>query len=695
MKILSQKWRDNINAVVACIIIFLIVLFIILMFIEPFKVLINKHPYKSSFYLFSLILSFVMYIVYFNINSSRQMFIFKEIRNLMLIYFISIFFVRIKQGSGVLVTQEDSILICFVLNIFIKYLACNSVFEKQSKWRLVNYYKKSEFFHNYIITFIGYMAIPFLLYCIPYSMDLSFFLFIANSILALGTYPYDEDKITLEIININYKEAKELLYVSQYIKEDNNCNLILVNANKIFPDNAINKEILITNHLFYGNDESRKNEYFYIAIPINAKSIIPFDMKVKYVLNNKVYVKHRYFYIENECYGGINFSYTSRCLFHKMNLFKKLNLYSYQMKKNLSENTLIKNSIFSSYYYKNAEIIEKELFINAVDTRRFIKHDGDFGIGKSTYDIFLIANQGKKPIVISPWEENYDHDILYLIFKKIKRKSSIKIYPEAIKHCPMIFLAAFFPIIGLLITIYNYLFNYFSIQNKSSTSLLLIMVILVLISFLLDTYLIPNIIIFKKDYSIVYQEFFLEAIKRMLLSDGDLILLVEDIDRLNEHACDNTFRVVSAINRIFYLQQRIIGVLSYASNNLASISEQMKKTIDDIDNKLCFYNIGDDYYDYDSKMLKIDALCIYFAERQLSNTEKEIQEKAYKEIKQNISKINFRDLNQCIIEVINKENTLDYGLLNSKINLFVNNIKKKKSERECYDNKIGKQESHE
>lgn len=60
---------------------------------------------------------------------------------------------------------------------------------------------------------------------------------------------------------------------------------------------------------------------------------------------------------------------------------------------------------------------------NIYDRRKYVLHDGDFGCGKTVYDTSLILLSENEPIAISPWEEMCDHDLLFLIFKKLRERS--------------------------------------------------------------------------------------------------------------------------------------------------------------------------------------------------------------------------------------------------------------------------------
>ena len=43
------------------------------------------------------------------------------------------------------------------------------------------------------------------------------------------------------------------------------------------------------------------------------------------------------------------------------------------------------------------------------------------GSGKTTIDIHFAMQQGYQPVIISPWEDNYDKDILQLIYLKLSK----------------------------------------------------------------------------------------------------------------------------------------------------------------------------------------------------------------------------------------------------------------------------------
>ena len=80
------------------------------------------------------------------------------------------------------------------------------------------------------------------------------------------------------------------------------------------------------------------------------------------------------------------------------------------------------NSI--KYFDKNSkELMLDNLNDTDYDTRKWLFHDDEMGSGKTTIDIHFAMQQGYQPVIISPWEDNYDKDILQLIYLKLSKNN--------------------------------------------------------------------------------------------------------------------------------------------------------------------------------------------------------------------------------------------------------------------------------
>lgn len=104
--------------------------------------------------------------------------------------------------------------------------------------------------------------------------------------------------------------------------------------------------------------------------------------------------------------------------------------------------------------------------------------------------------------------------------------------------------------------------NHLVFFNLTNKTYLCIYLLILFISFISILYLLPYLIIFKKNSSRIYQDFYLNNIKYMLNRNSKLILLVEDIDRLDpKYICD-ILRILSKLNNSQWNSDRKLGIIS-------------------------------------------------------------------------------------------------------------------------------------
>lgn len=258
-------------------------------------------------------------------------------------------------------------------------------------------------------------------------------------------------------------------------------------------------------------------------------------------------------------------------------------------------------------------------------------HDKKFGSGKTTYDVNSILNQGRIPIIISPWEDNYDHDILYLIFDSVRNVTETKKFTPTkdIKILFFVVASALFPlymayglmlfkglvrellhfIIGLLNLHTNGIYrtiasipSYF--RSTYPNGVWVVNTIFTYAMFIWFTYvifkrLLPALTIFKKNYTQVYKSFFVSSIVNMLKRKKDYILLIEDVDRLEECPQKEVFRVLSSINTDLPKKSSIFCLMSVEG-------QQIEKDMNVLKNKIIYKNWGVYYNDKESMKKYVD-----------------------------------------------------------------------------------------
>ncbi|MDQ0361654.1 hypothetical protein [Breznakia pachnodae] len=197
--------------------------------------------------------------------------------------------------------------------------------------------------------------------------------------------------------------------------------------------------------------------------------------------------------------------------------------------------------------------------------------------------------------------------------------------------------------------------NFISLVNHQ----LGLIIIIVILTYVIYKIMIPYIIIFKKDYSRIYQDFFVKEIKKMLIYNKRFFLIIEDIDRLQEDEALSVFRTISNINSSFLLRENILGLLSY-DDGIFEFSTQGKRIYDDLENKLVLDNV-ESYYDPQQSMITYftqihDFIIKEYELRGQSDDIIKVLKKLDGNVFRLINKVkgfNFRDLKR-IISIINQ-----------------------------------------
>lgn len=507
-------------------------------------------------------------------------------------------------------------------------------------------------------------------------MECIFFLVLLLSILIIQDDR--KEKIVLDSYNINYNDIKNhslYIYNDDCIKKDKYFKIVKIDLNNIFPENVTEKEIILLNYACIANEGTNKQSTsIYLCIPLFKKDRnIPLEVLQEYKIENenrKVYKKFK-MYIEVKEYNNELLPITIGMIF---NVTKYRHRDKYVVNHDVDfKFTYSTNRFISSTILKKGQLLNDK--IN--DDRCFLKHEGAYGNGKTISDIYMIASANRIPVIISPWEENYDHDILYLIFKKIKRATNTKSHSFSKEYFAFYFsliVAVAVFVLGnndTLCSVFmpNTMLRFFQSNNNLRLigNLSIFIVIIPFIVFLIIKIIIPGFIVFKKDYTKIYQEFFIEEIYKMIQMNSEICLLIEDIDRLSEEAYNNVFRTLSSINKKCQRSNRIIGILSYASDN---INDDL---LYDLENKICYKEVNFSNERHQQKMNIIRNVLLHNGVN--TNGIKEYLSK----INDDIEQITFRDLNKLIDECFVKQNHF-------KVYLFYDNLryiaKKKKEEKQ-------------
>ncbi|MFQ6791703.1 MAG: hypothetical protein ACLRT4_02845 [Thomasclavelia sp.] len=475
---------------------------------------------------------------------------------------------------------------------------------------------------------------------------------------------YERLKIPVQSYNIDYEELLNKRIVCLNVK--NNYQIVLVDMNSIFPTNSCKRKAYVINQYCYYKESVEDSSILAIALPrinINKK----LDVYYTYTLNDGKTRKRKctlYLAIKSENFGTFISDYR-----FKNFKFALLNYDKYF--KNTKNNKFNPKYIPLNSVKYNFETEKNINFDSELESRKWLLHDERLGNGKSLYDLNSAMKLGLQPIIISPWEENYDNDILQLIFSKLVSKygnpiSSIPsnntlpficvtfagtflfIFSDTVKNTCSYFLTF---IISFMkkndATLLNCLIAHKDILLFISCAVVIIILLYLIMKFL------PSIILLKKDNSKIYQEYYINQIVKIMQKYRSACFIIEDIDRLNPNVYNDIFRILSLINKHMYNRENFIGIISLDVNSL----KKYKVTFQNISNKLICYKIGTEYDQFDS----IDKY-VYDGIRFLQKySEKDLQTEYKKFINEKLEndKLNFRDaklfVNRVIQMVINEE----------------------------------------
>ncbi|MDF9824453.1 hypothetical protein M2475_000829 [Breznakia sp. PF5-3] len=533
------------------------------------------------------------------------------------------------------------------------------------------------------------------------------------------------EKMPIKGFNIDIDTLKnEPIYVMEISKESNPY-LFEVNVDSLFGENAVDRNLHIEGAYQpsyidnANNGEIKVNDKILLLCDINESekhNIIRLKIHLSYKNQNyqnrkcsSFLKKRNYEYKYYEILLG--FTIYSTLLIpsekyqveFKKHSFKRKSINQKIAMLNKGEvddkylfRKLILNSISKIYYFND---LSNTIDLNkkVLDNRKVLLHDSSFGMGKTTYDVMSIVNQEKIPIVVSPWESNFDHDILYLIFDSVRTETSTKkfstfrdgimffylivtaIYPFFVDHFTTVFTNTVEIVSEAFVMFFNLeKFEIYRIISRKFDEIIsalhrvmpfiigiVMYFVIILIARWIFKKIIPSLIIFKKDYTKIYKTFFIDSIMEMLSKNPNYILLVEDVDRLENNAQNETFRILSSINTLLPKYSELFCLLSYDTKEADSPNKIDYKVIN---NKIIYRKWGEKYEKEQSMKKYISFIFNMIALLYEHNEGYSVQiNKLEEEVKNSgdESGINFRDIHsilQAILNDLDEKGTLDLSV---------------------------------
>lgn len=499
--------------------------------------------------------------------------------------------------------------------------------------------------------------IPNFLFILSFFFDL-----ISVLIIYPGVKKRENYKIKFTNVNLDYEDVSNNNIYSLISNSKDNYQIFKCDFTNLFPKKAINWRVGILN--FYNICYKKESgKYIYLVFPTYIKNIYETDVYLEYELEDKIQRKKFTLFLEVKTIfsKSIVTRYKINNWKEKTNKFLDSSMYKKMQIKDFDYTYLPLNII---YYNDEFKFEENAKLFNSTykDSRKWLLHDGTFGNGKTTFDILAIISEGLQPVVISPWESNYDTDLLQLIYKDISKSYKLSLIEEIFydKDLSIFMITFIVPALTIADKIYNTLKPYLNslIDYQSNTLLenmvsIFLRVIIVIIIWSIISKLMPHIILFKKDSTKLYQDYYIRRIKKILNLNPRVRLVIEDADRLEKSVFIDLFRSLSKMNSNWYYKSAPIGIISFDTKE-----EEANKILLDLKNKTIIDQISKNY-DMEESIKKYFISGLNYLKKYNADKEKMINDMIKIVKSKNIIKgKNFRDAHlhmDNIISLLKKE----------------------------------------
>lgn len=390
------------------------------------------------------------------------------------------------------------------------------------------------------------------------------FIAIINSIFPNILYNSNTFKVSFILHNLDIKAIRNELYFSNdFDKERKNYNIIKVDLSKIFEYYGLKLEDFVIKNILCTKAEifSQHKDFFYLYVTNNTNnSKIIFDAKFTNKNNKKKIYKLRL---------DISFKNVESVTF--VERYKLIVLTKYLFKRNFNKNKelicgdynklfLAYNSIFIDENYEYTKMREA-LNAEAICGRKWIEHEDEFGNGKSLLDKLVVNSVGYSALRVSSWESGYGDDFIRAIYNKLKNNKGVS-NVMMITILSTIFLSLSGELISHITTLIHSTFK----NLNQNIIYLLIILILFTIVILFYTNLRLDILLFKKDGTKLFEESYIKFIRKKLMNNN-IMLIIEDADRLSEEQICHVFSKLSLLNNSINVNRQL-GILSYSKSEL-------------------------------------------------------------------------------------------------------------------------------
>lgn len=304
-----------------------------------------------------------------------------------------------------------------------------------------------------------------------------YFFSIFLSIPKYDNYIIQENQITIRYTNLELSDilTSRVFIMNNFIdKKITRYKLFKIDISKFLERQGANGfRVLNYKDYYFGNNrEIEEKKYFYYIIPVNDNvvGVKYFNLIIQINKNGKVLYEKLEFYVNfsianSDLVGEVDSSLVP--LKFKFNKIGE-SIYTYSSQYSYNNEIFNFSNVFIDCYHivdLNGEnsLNKFKLPSKVNDKRKFLYHKGEFGVGKTTFDLVWTLNENRSPIIISPWEANSDHDFLYLLFMQIKRKTKTIFHKPGIQCFPF-FMTLLISIVTFLYAVKDYVYLLFNAE---------------------------------------------------------------------------------------------------------------------------------------------------------------------------------------------------------------------------------------
>lgn len=467
--------------------------------------------------------------------------------------------------------------------------------------------RKSSFLNHYVVIIVYFQGIIIVIYLLKYLYNklnavlflivylllLLFFILVELCVLIKFSPSQNNKKIDIKFLNLDNDEvlSHNIYYDSVFDGKIKYIRLFKLDMRELIQNNEIIENIYVLNHTCIQHKTTHSGPYIYYCMrKFEGQKTSKLIIKIDYRKNNIRKCKKAIIYLDfEELDGEVVPVNTLVSNMYQIRIFKN---FKKELIVDTKDSIYVGNYFIDAYKYEYDHLDDVKALLeknDLRDPRKWVYHNGPYGEGKTTLDVLWSSSSGRHSIIISPWEENYDRDLLYLIYDKTRRASKIKFsIPD---HSTMLitlialsattaFLYSFIFFVGkktmVALSMEPILSSFLHIIIKWK-SLVDIGIggISIILAFMFTSKYLPTIIIHMKDSTKIHQTFYVKEIIRRIKREN-LILIIEDVDRLGNKAIKDVFRIISCLNHAGRNIHKVMGIVTFSEEKVKD------KKIDDI-----------------------------------------------------------------------------------------------------------------